>query len=296
MIKTLWNKFGWIVTTILGSVIMGAGYAVFLAPSNLNAGGISGLAAVIVSALKLVFPNMDTPLVTVGTLTIAINLPLFAIAGKKIGKRFFFGSLLGMFVSSMVMDYFPFAVHDVDPLMSAIYGGAIIGFGVGIVFVSGTSTGGADIVVRLVKLKARNMNIGQIAMGFDAIVICLTGLVYGDISNALYTGISVFLVGKMLDAVVYGFDNSKVAWIISSAHEQMVQAITNKLGRGATYLHGQGAFTGRETKVILVAVSPKQVAELKDVVTSIDPNAFIIMQEAHKVLGDGFGVYDKNGL
>ena len=140
------------------------------------------------------------------------------------------------------------------------------------------------------------MNIGQIAMSFDGIVICLTGLVFGDIANALYTGISVFLVGKVMDAVVYGFDNSKVAWIISSKHEQVVEVISDNLGRGATYLYGQGTYSGQDTKVVLVAISPKQVAELKDMVMGVDPAAFIIMQDAHKVLGDGFGSYDKNGL
>lgn len=290
--KKLWTKYGWIVTTIVGSIIFGAGYAMFLGPAELNAGGISGLAAVLVA---LINPEGAIPFVTVGTLTILINLPLFAIGGLRIGKRFFFGSLLGMTVSSLVMDYFPIALH-VDPLMAAIYGGAIIGFGVGIVFLSGTSTGGADIVVRLVKLKARNMNLGQIAMSFDAIVICLTGLVFGDITKALYTGISVFLVGKLMDTVVYGFDNSKVAWIISSRHEQIVDAISQKLARGATYLNGQGTYSKEERKVILVALSPRQVAELKELVTSIDPDAFVIMQEAHQVLGDGFGKYDKNGL
>lgn len=290
--KKMWDRFGWIFTTILGSAIFGASYGLFLSPSGLNAGGISGLAAVIV---QLVNPAGNIPFLSVGVLTILINLPLFAIAGRRIGKRFFFGSLLGMLVSSVVMDYFPFAL-EVDPLMAALYGGAMAGFGVGLVFLSGTSTGGADIVVRLVKLKARNMNIGQIAICFDAIVVALTGLVFGDISNALYTGVSVFLVGKMLDMVVYGFDNSKVAWIITRAHERIVREIDEKLGRGATYLYAQGTYSRKDTKVVLVAISPKQVAELKDLVISVDPDAFIIMQEAHQVLGDGFARHEKDGL
>lgn len=290
--KKMWKRFGWILTTILGSVIFGASYGLFLSPSGLNAGGISGLAAVIV---RLVNPEGTIPLISVGTLTIIINLPLFAIGGQRIGKRFFFGSLLGMLVSSAVMDYFPFAL-EVDPLMGALYGGVMAGFGVGIVFLSGTSTGGADIVVRLVKLKARNMNLGQIAICFDAVVVLLTGLVFGDISNALYTGVSVFLVGKTMDMVVYGFDNSKVAWIITREYEAVVRRINEKLGRGATYLYAQGTYTKEDIKAVLVAISPRQAAELKDLVTAIDPDAFIIMQEAHQVLGDGFARHNKDGL
>lgn len=290
--KKLWNQFGWILSTIVGSVIFGASYALFLSPCNLNAGGISGLAAVVVAMFD---PEGKIPLFTVGTLTILINLPLFAIGGVKIGKRFFLGSLLGMTVSSLVMDYFPVAL-SVDPLLGAIYGGVMAGIGVGIVFLAGASTGGADIVVRLVRLKARNMNLGQISMCFDAVVICLTGLVFGDVTTALYTGIAVFLVGKMMDMVVYGFDNSKVALIITKEYEQLVQRIDEKLGRGATYLYAQGTYSKTDTKVVLVAISPRQVAELKDLVTELDPEAFIILQEAHKVLGDGFAKHQKDGL
>lgn len=290
--KKLWNKIGWIINTIIGSAILGASYAIFLAPIGLNAGGISGLAAVIV---ELVNKDGSIPFLTIGTLTILINLPLFVIAGMKIGKRFFFGSLLGMFVSSMLMDYFP--LHLVlEPLVAALYGGALIGFGVGLVFAAGTSTGGSDIVVRLVKLKARNVNLGQILITFDMFVIALTGLVFGDVEHALYTGISIFLVGKVMDMVVYGFDNSKTAMIITSKHEEVSQAISEKLHRGTTFLYSQGSYSHKDGKVVLVAVYPKQVAMLKDIVVSIDPYAFVILQEAHQVLGDGFLRHTKDSL
>lgn len=278
--------------TIVGSFIFGAAYAIFLGPNGLNAGGISGLAAVIV---ELFNKDGSIRFLTVGILTIVINLPLFAIGGLRIGKRFFFGSLLGMTLSSYVMDAIHYTVN-VDPLLAAIYGGALAGFGVGLVFLAGASTGGADIVVRLVKLKAKNMNIGQIAISFDLIVVTLTGIVFGDITNALYTGISVFLVGKVMDAVVYGFDNSKVAMIISPEYEKITETLTDKLGRGATYLYSQGTYSKQDGKVVLVAVYPKQIAELKELVVEIDPNAFIILQEAHQVLGDGFIRHTKDSL
>lgn len=290
--KKLWDRWGWIVTTILGSAIFGVSYALFLSPANLNAGGISGLAAVIV---ELVNPQGNIPFLTIGTLTVVINLPLFAFGGIRIGKRFFFGSLLGMLISSLVMDNFPYAL-ELDTLLAALYGGVMAGFGVGMVFLSGTSTGGSDIIVRLVKLKARNWNLGQISIGFDVIVIALTGLVFGNIEHALYTGVAIFLVGKMMDMVVYGFDNSKVAWIITKEHVRVVQAIDEKLGRGATYFHGMGTYSQGEMEVIMVAISPKQVAELKDLVIAIDPQAFVVLQEAHQVLGDGFIKHDEKSL
>ena len=290
--QTYWEKTRWIFMTIVGSFIFGAGFSIFLDPNGLNAGGISGLAAVLV---ELVNPNGTIPFLTVGLLTIVINLPLFAIGGLRIGKRFFFGSLLGLSLSSFVMDNIHFVV-ETEPLMAAIYGGAITGFGIGVVFLAGASTGGADIVVRLVKLKAKSTNIGQIAMTFDMFVVVLTGLVFGNISNALYTGITVFICGKVLDAVVYGFDNTKMAMIITSEYEEVAKQISDKLGRGATYLYSQGTYSLRDSKVVLVAIYPKQIAELKDLIIAVDPNAFVILQEAHQVLGDGFIKHTKDSL
>lgn len=290
--KNLWGKMGWVVLTVVGSFIFGAGYAIFLGPNDLNAGGISGLAAVVVHLLD---PTGKIPFLKVGTLTILINLPLFAFGGLKIGRKFFFGSLLGMGLSSLVMDNLGIMVQ-VEPLLAALYGGVITGVGIGLVFYAGTSTGGADIVVRLVKLKAKNINVGQIAMSFDIFVVVLTGLVFGDITKALYTGITVFLCGKLMDAVVYGFDYSKTALIITKEYEKMPAAIDAKLGRGSTFLYSQGTYSMQDSKVILVAIYPRQIAELKDLVMSLDPNAFVILQDAHQVLGDGFSKHTKDSL
>ena len=292
--KKLWHKFGWMVMTIVGSAIFGAGYAIFLGPNDLNAGGISGLSAVIV---RLINPNGTIPFISVGILTICINLPLFAIGGLKIGKKFFFGSLLGLALSSTIMDAWPAAMAlTLEPLLAALYGGVATGFGLGLVFMAGTSTGGSDIVVRLVKLKAKNTNIGAIAMAFDVFVVALTGLVFGNVENALYTGITAFLCSKVIDMVVYGFDNSKTALIITREYEKVAQRVGRELGRGATYLYSQGTYSLQDSKVVLVAVKRQQIAELKELVVEIDPKAFVILQEAHQVLGDGFGTHSKDSL
>ena len=151
-------------------------------------------------------------------------------------------------------------------------------------------------LVRLLKLRMRNVPIGQISMSFDAIVVVLTGLVFGDVRNALYTGITVYLCGKVIDGVVYRFDYSDVALIISSEYEQIAKAIGEKLDRGATFLHGEGSYSHKDTKVVLAAVKKQQIAELKELVMEIDPKAFLIVQEAHQVLGDGFSRYSKHSL
>ncbi len=286
--KSIWNKYKWILATILGSAVFAFGFSAFLLPNDMNAGGISGLAHVIVKLLGIG---------SVGTWSILINLPLFVLGGLKIGKRFFAGSLLGMFLSSILIDLFAMIeIPSVEPLVAIIYGGVLCGVGLGVVFVSGTSTGGSDILVRLLKLRWRNVPIGQISMFFDAFVVILTGIIFGDLRKSLYTGIVVYLAGHVVDAVVYRFDYSKVALIISPEHEAIVRQISNRLDRGATYLHGEGSYHHNQVEVILTAVKKQQVTELKDIVTQIDPDAFVIVQEAHQVLGDGFSRHSKDAL
>ena len=286
--KELWHKYGWIPATVAGSAIFAFGFAFFLQPQNMNAGGISGLAQVFVEM---------TGFGTVGLLSILINLPLFILGGIKIGRRFFVGSLLGMVLSSVLIDMFAvFATVSMEPLICVLYGGVLCGLGLGIVFICGTSTGGSDILVRLLKLRYRNVPIGQISMYFDVVVVTLTGLVFQDITKALYTGLVVFLTARVIDAVVYGFDYSKVALIISKEHDAIARAIGDKMGRGATFLYGEGSYSGKEIKVVLAAVKRQQITELKDLVTLIDPDAFIILQEAHQVLGDGFAKHTKDSL
>ena len=286
--ETIRQKYGWIFSTLLGSLIFALGFDLFLVPNDLNPGGISGLSVIIVELLGFG---------SVGTLSILINLPLFALGGIKIGKRFFIGSLIGMVSSSVLIDLLVLLpAPQSEPLLGALYGGVICGAGLGMVFVAGTSTGGSDILVRLLKLRYRNVPIGQISMTFDLVVVVLTGLVFHDVTKALYTGVTVYICGKVIDAMVYRFDYTKVALIISREYDEIARQIGLKLDRGATFLHGEGSYSHTPTKVVLAAIKRQQLAELKELVTRIDPDAFIIVQEAHQVLGDGFSRYSKDSL
>ena len=274
--------------TVIGCALFAIGFDLFLIPNAINSGGITGLSMVFV---KL------TNFGSIGVVTAFINLPLFVIAGIKIGKRFFFGSLMGMALSSIFIDLFAvIPAPVVEPLIGALYGGAICGLGLGLVFSTGGSTGGSDIIVRLFKRKWSNTPIGTIAICFDFLVATLTGIVFLDITCTLYSGIAIFLAGQVVDAVVYRFDYSKVAMIISQKHEEIAEAIAKELDRGATFLHGEGTFSHKKTKVIMTAVKRQQLAELKRLVVEIDPDAFIIVQEAHQVLGDGFLRYSNDSL
>ena len=277
-----------VLTTVVGCAAFGLGFSLFLEPNNLNSGGISGLAMVIQHILGFG---------SVGTIVAIINLPLFALAGMKVGKKFFWGSLLGMILLSVFIDLFAMLPKpETESLVGALYGGVICGFGGGLVFSSGFSTGGSDIVVRLVKKKWQYIPLGIITTCFDLCVAILTAIVFNNINQALYCGVAIFVTGRVVDAVVYSFDYSKVALIITQKHEEVAQRLGKELHRGATFLDGQGSYSHKDTKVVLTAVKRQQIADMKKIVVEIDPDAFIIVQEAHQVLGDGFTRYSKDAL
>lgn len=287
MVK-LKEVFSWLPATALGSAIFAAGFSLFLIKAAMNGGGVTGLSMVI---------HQLTGWASVGTIAIGLNLPLFVLAGVKVGRRFFLGSILGMVVSSLLIDAFAFLpMPPVEPLLACLYGGSICGLGLGIVFAAGTSTGGTDILARLLKLRCPNVPMGTITIALDVCVALLTGLVFRDVTKALYSGITVFVSGQVMDVVIYRFDYSKVALIISDEYDAIAKAVGEKLNRGATFLNGEGSYTHAPKQVVLTVVKRRQLAELKELVIAIDPNAFIIVQEAHQVLGDGFSRYSKHAL
>lgn len=275
----------------LGSALFALGFDLFLEPAGISCGGVSGIAMLIVYATK-------SKWLTVGILSAVINIPLFFFGYRQIGKYFFFGSMLGMAVSSVCFDLFAriLPIPVVDPLVAGIFGGVITGAGLGIVFIGGASTGGVDIVARLLKLKFRNFPIGKILLAMDLCTAVATGIVYREFNNTLYSAITLFLSSVVLDKVVYGMDYAKVALIISDKYEEIAVAIDGQLDRGVTLLRGQGFYLRSDKYVLLSAVKRKQLAQLKELVMTIDPKAFIILQDAHQVLGDGFKRYDRNEL
>lgn len=276
------------VRLVVGCGLFGLGFDLFLLPNGLNAGGLSGLAMVIVSLLGTG---------SVGVISALLNIPLFAVAGFRLGRRFLLLSLAGTLTSAAFLELFSYIPAPVvEPLLAAIYGGSLCGLGVGAVFTAGGSTGGSDIVIRLMKQRWRGIPIGTLAILFDVTVAGITGIIFRDLSRALYSAIAVFISGQVVDAVVYRFDYSRVAWIISRHHEKIAAEIGNRLGRGATFLQGEGSYRHKPTFVVLTAVRRQQLPQLRELVAAVDPDAFMIVQEAHQVLGDGFLRYSRETL
>ena len=276
----LWPWLRMFAMTILGSAIFALGFDLFMVPNQINIGGVSGVAMLLTTLIGRG---------SVGLYSLLINVPLFLIGGHQLGKKFLFGSLAGALATSFFFDLFAgIAVPQADMMIGALYGGIISGVGIGLVFLAGASTGGSDIVAKLLRRRFRTLPLGRLMLVVDLIVISLTGIVYHDISKALYSAVPLYVTSVVMDGLIYGLDYSTVALIISDAYEPIVQAIEQKLDRGVTILDGHGGYSGAPKQVLLCAIRRKQVPQLKDLVREIDPNAFVILQEAHQVLGEGF--------
>lgn len=272
----------------VGSAMFALAFNMFLQPANINSGGVSGIGQLL---------SHITGFGSVALWSVILNVPLFLLGLRRIGRNFFIGSLAGLLISSAFLELsLNLPAVEVEPLLGAIFGGVFVGAGLGLVFLAGASTGGSDIAARLLRPVLPEIPIGRIMMVIDLIIVTLTGIVFGDVSNALYSAVSLYVCSAVIDALIYGFDNSGMAIIISDHYEAIAAAIDKKLERGVTMLDGQGYYTRRDKKVLLSAVKKRQIAELKRLVTDIDPEAFVILADAHQVLGDGFKRYNKMEL
>jgi len=273
---------------VVGAFLFGIGFDLFLQPNQINVGGVSGIGQILGHVLNFG---------SVAFWSLLINVPMFLISIRGVGREFFVGSLLGMLLSNLFLEAFNHVQPPVtEPLLGALYGGLLTGIGLGLVFSAGASTGGVDILARLLRPKFPGLPIGRIMLGLDIVTITLTGVVFGDINKALYSAVTLYVSSVALDAVVYGLDYSTVALVVSDHYEAISRAICDKLERGVTLLDGQGFYSGQPKKVVLCAIKKRQAAELKQLVAEIDADAFTILQEAHQVLGDGFKRYNKNDL
>ena len=273
---------------LFGCAVFALGFDLFLQPNQINVGGVSGIGQLLTHL---------TGFGSVPLWSLLINVPIFLAGLKGVGRKFFLGSLAGMLLSNLFLALFErLPVPTVDPLLATLYGGLLTSLGIGLVFIAGASTGGVDIVARLLRPKFANFPIGRIMLLIDIVTVSLTGVVFGDVNKALYSAVTLYVCSVVLDGVVYGLDYSAVALVISDHYEAISREISQRLDRGITILSGQGYYSGQDKRVILCAIKKRQVAELKELAMAIDPNAFIILQEAHQVLGDGFKRYHKNDL
>ena len=272
----------------LGAVIYALAFDWFVAPNQIAMGGVTGLAQIV---------NALVPVLPVGVLSILVNVPLFLAGWRLLGGRLLVSSLYAMAVSSLAIDVIAWmhTFPPMDPILATLYGGAGMGVGLGLVFSQGATTGGTDIIGKLLKLKFPWLPIGKLVMIPDMVVVILAAVVFGTVNAALYGLIQMYLLSKVMDMILYGWDTSRVAYIITDRWEETVQGLLD-MNRGVTLLQGKGAYTGAEKQVLLVAFRQREIVPIKWMLREIDPKAFFIVCDAHEILGEGFGDYQKEEI
>ncbi len=260
-----------------GIILTALPFRLFFIPNHIAPGGLTGVSTLI---------NALTGL-PVGATTVVLNLPLFLIGWKQIGGAFSLKSLLGMLILSAIIDLLPLASVTDDPILSAVFGGVMMGFGIGLVIRGGATTGGTDMAAALIHKRFPAITVGGLLLAIDFCVIAASGLVF-SIQSALYALISVFLSTQVMDHTVEGFGKAKAFFIFSNSSEAIAKAVLTHINRGATLLHGTGAYTREERDVLLCVVSHIQIPLMKSIVKSIDPQAFIMVTDVREAMGEGF--------
>lgn len=272
----------------LGTFLMAIGLLLFLEPNTIAPGGVTGLAIVIqrVSGVPMDVTNL------------AINIPLFILGiivlGRAFGAKTAYGTVtLSLFIRILTIVFGNNINATSDLLLASIFGGVILGLGIGMVFITGGTTGGTDLAGAILNKYFPGLSTAKLMMIIDLIIVATAGIVNKNIETSLYSIISLYILVKVADFIVEGLNYSKAFYIITDYSEEMSKEIFKELDRGATALKGKGMYTGRDRDVLLCVVNRAQVAKLKKIVYSIDNKAFILVSNIHEVLGEGFASIDK---
>ena len=284
--QTTLRTYGWITAA---AVLYAVGFDWFYAPNQIGFGGVTGVGQVL---------NALFPVLPVGGVALVLNIPLFLLGWRLLGSGLLASSLFAMTLSSLLVDALALLIpfQPLDQMLAAVCGGAMMGLSLGIIFIQGATTGGTDLAARLLKLRLPWLSMGKLLLALDLVVIALSALVFRNIRTALYGVIAQVVSSYVTDTVLCGLDNAKVAYIISEHFQAINDAIIRDMDRGVTILHGEGGWSGTEKKVLLVAFKQRQIVSLKRTVKGIDTDAFLIVCDAHEVLGNGFRRYQNNDI
>ena len=279
--KDLKRNIANLALVLIGSIIMGVGYSLFLIPHHFVPGGVSGIAMIV---------NYFTRL-PLGTLIMVLNIPVFIVGFKIMGRNYALRSLLGMVISSVLIDFFSQVVAlksaTDDPILAAIYGGFMLGVGLGLVFRGRASTGGSDILGQILN-RWTGISVGIGIMLIDFFVISASGVAFKQLEAPLYGYIVLFISSKVIDMILEGWNYTKMVIITSTKTDEIQDFILNTLDRGGTALKSRTLYLNREGETIMTVIHRKQLADLRQFIKSIDPGAFVIINDTYAVLGKGF--------
>lgn len=257
----------------------GFGTANFLLPNQISSGGFAGIATII-----YYFFNIK-----MGTTIIILNLPIFIIGYIKFGKTFILKTIFATFLYSKFIDLFSMLDFGTeDRFLGSIYGGILIGIGLALVFKADSSTGGTDLIAYIAQDYNINVKMSKIIVFIDIFVVIANLIAFKEIEIGLYSAITIYISGKMIDVVFEGINFSKIIYIISDHHEEIMEIINKEIKKGATALYSRGSFTGKNRMVIMCVSKRRDIDKIKNISRKIDKNSFIIIADAREVYGLGF--------
>jgi len=262
---------------VIGCVIGAAAYPTFLDPGKIAPGGLTGVAMI----LKHLW-GWD-----IGITSLLLNIPLFIVGYRAMGRVFAFRSLVATVLFSLAIDLMPLQAIPVEPILGTLYGGILLGIGLGFILRGGATTGGTDMAARMVHKYLPFMSVGMFLFLIDCVVVIAAWIFIGS-SEALYALICIFVSGKAVDMVMLGLSQNKACFVITDAWERVSRRLMDEMERGVTQLSAKGAYTGRERPVVLCVLPPQEVSRLKEIVRQEDEKAFMFITEAHEALGEGF--------
>lgn len=289
MHNTKWKTlFADVLYLLLGSLFFAISVDMFTAPNNIAPGGLTGVATM----LNYLSVRWHLPFeIPIGMASLVMNVPLLIAAWMVIGRRTAIRTVIGLALSSVMIDLLepilPPFVGD-ETILVCIFGGLLMGLGVGLILARGGTTGGSEVVARLLERKYPHIQMGKLILAVDGVVIALSAVVYGQLQSPLYAVVLVFLSSLATDWVVYGGRQGKMAMVLSQNQEAITNAVFERLGRGVTLLKSTGAYTGKESHMMLVAVRRDEVFRLRQMVFEHDPDAFFMLLSTDEVRGLGF--------
>lgn len=270
--------FKQVLFVVVGAAIYGFALSMFLVPNKIAAGGVSGIATILYHLFGL----------PIGTMIIAINIPLFLLGWKNNGLEFILLSLTAIVVESLVVDYIPVSPMTTDPLLGSVFGGVLTGIGLGIVERGGGSDGGTFMAAKLLHRFVPQISVAYVISGVDSLVILASAFVFTP-EWAMYALLSLYVATKIMDLVISGLKSARAVYIISTEERVIAQGILDDLGRGVTRLEAKGMYTGESRGTLLCIVdSGREVIKIKELVKRCDPNAFVFISDVSEVMGEGF--------
>lgn len=281
------NKGLRFASMVAGVVLTAVVFPLFFIPNDIAPGGITGIATLIRALLG--FP--------VGMTAIVLNIPLFIIGYRQMGHSFVLKSIAATVGISLLIDLLPTDAVTNDPMLAAIFGGILMGFGIGLVIRSGATTGGTDMAATLLHAHIPIISVGSVLLFIDFLVIIASGIIF-DLQSAMYALISVFLATQVMDRTVEGLGSAKAFFVFSKKTQEIASEVLINMGRGATLLHAKGAYSQRESEVLLCVIIRTQIPQFKAIVNALDPSAFLIVTDVREAMGEGFTrateITDKN--